>query len=419
MNKINRLLLESNSWFIFTATSAAFITYTSMYGIRQPYKAGTYTDLFLFGISYKVLLVTSQVLGYMLSKFAGIRIIAEMKQKGRLKGIILCNSIALFSLFLFAVTPYPYNFIWMFVNGLPLGLIFGLVFSYLEGRRTTELLSIGLGCSIIISSGFVKTIGKWILQSLSVSEWWMPFITGCIFFLPLLMGGVLLNILPSPNSNDIEHRVERVPMLSIDRKRFFRQFAPGIVLIVITYILLTILRDFRDTFNVEIWQELGYTNASIMTSTEIPVTLGVLLAIGLIMFIQNNRKAFTLIHGLVIGGLFISMISTILFKLKILDAVSWMILTGLGLFMGYILFNTIFFERMIATLQVKSNIGFLMYLADSFGYLASVFIMLYKDFGEKNMQFSMFFSQSMLLFSSLVIFLMIGSVIYFNRILSK
>jgi MFS family permease len=419
MNKVNRLLLDSNGWFIFTAISAAFITYTSMYGIRQPYKAGTYTDLFLFGISYKVILVTSQVFGYMLSKFAGIRIIAEMKQKGRLKGIILCNSIALFSLFLFAVTPYPYNFIWMFVNGLPLGLIFGLVFSYLEGRRTTELLSIGLGCSIIISSGFVKTIGKWILQSLSVSEWWMPFITGCIFFPPLLMGAVLLNILPRPNANDIEHRVERVPMLRIDRKRFFGQFAPGIVLIVITYILLTILRDFRDTFNVEIWQELGYTNASIMTSTEIPVTIGVLITIGLITFIQNNRKAFTLIHGLVIGGLFISMISTFLFNLKILDAVSWMILTGLGLFMGYIVFNTIFFERMIATLQVKSNIGFLMYLADSFGYLASVFIMLYKDFGEKNMQFSMFFSQSMLLFSSLVIILMIGSVIYFNRILSK
>ena len=47
----------------------------------------------------------------------------------------------------------------------------------------------------------------------------------------------------------------------------------------------------------------------------------------------------------------------------------WMQLVGLGLYMGYIPFNCIFFERMIATFKIKGNVGFLIYVADAFGYL--------------------------------------------------
>ncbi|MCX7743098.1 MAG: DUF5690 family protein [Flavobacteriales bacterium] len=386
-----------------------------MYGIRQPFKAGTYNSLELWGISYKVLMVTSQVLGYMLSKFAGIRIISEMKQKGRFKGILLCNAIALLALLFFGITPYPYNFFWMFLNGLPLGLVFGLVFSYLEGRRTTEILSIGLGSSIIISSGYAKTIGKWIIQTYGISEWWMPFITGCIFFIPLIFGCLMLESLPPPNQQDITHRTERVPMAKADRKTFFIRFAPGIILIVCTYILLTILRDFRDTFMVEIWQELGFQNPSLMTSTEIPITIMVLLLIGLITYIPNNQKAFIAIQILIIAGILFSGIITFLFKAQFINPVIWMILTGLGLFIGYILFNTIFFERMIASIQVKSNIGYLMYLADSFGYLGSVIIMVYKDFGNKTMHYKTFFSNAVIIASFIITMMMLFSLGYFTK----
>ncbi|MFX8554498.1 DUF5690 family protein, partial [Acinetobacter baumannii] len=64
------------------------------------------------------------------------------------------------TLFCFAVVPVPYNFIFMFLNGLPLGMIWGLVFSYLEGRTFTDLMGAILATSFIFASGFAKFVGK-------------------------------------------------------------------------------------------------------------------------------------------------------------------------------------------------------------------------------------------------------------------
>ena len=69
----------------------------------------------------------------------------------------------------------------MLLNGLPLGMIWGLVFSYLEGRRQTELLGAGLSVSFIFSSGVVKSVGKVLMQDFGVTQMWMPFLTGLIF----------------------------------------------------------------------------------------------------------------------------------------------------------------------------------------------------------------------------------------------
>jgi len=43
-------------------------------------------------------------------------------------------------LILFPSFPAPWNVAALFFNGLPLGMIWGLVFGYMEGRRTSEAL---------------------------------------------------------------------------------------------------------------------------------------------------------------------------------------------------------------------------------------------------------------------------------------
>ena len=62
-----------------------------------------------------------------------------------------------------------------------------------------------------------------------------------------------------------------------------------------------------------------------------------------------------------------------------------MILIGSGMYMAYMLYHTMLFERWIAMFRYKSNIGYLMYIADAFGYSASVAVMLYKDLGAHNL----------------------------------
>ena len=66
--------LSLSAWCV----AAAFGTYFCMYGFRKPFTAATYDDITFSDLGYKTILVTAQVLGYTVSKFIGIKVIAEM-----------------------------------------------------------------------------------------------------------------------------------------------------------------------------------------------------------------------------------------------------------------------------------------------------------------------------------------------------
>ncbi|MFM7486185.1 MAG: DUF5690 family protein, partial [Cytophagales bacterium] len=101
-------------WFTVYASLSAFLLYTCVYAFRKTFAAATFEGLVFAGISYKVWLVTFQVVGYALSKFIGIKIISELKAHSRSLGILLMVSIAGISWLLFALVPPPYNFIFLF-----------------------------------------------------------------------------------------------------------------------------------------------------------------------------------------------------------------------------------------------------------------------------------------------------------------
>jgi hypothetical protein len=48
---------------------------------------------------------------------------------------------------------------------------------------------------------------------------------------------------------------------------------------------------------------------------------------------------------------------------------TFMVLTGVGLYLPYVAVHTTIFERLIAITRDRGNLGYLMYLADAFGYL--------------------------------------------------
>lgn len=409
------ILQKYKSFFVVYSMIAAFVTYASMYGIRMPYKAATFENYALWGTSYKTILIISQVIGYALSKFIGIKIISEMKPKNRVKSIFLFTGIGLIALFLFGITPYPYNFIWLFFNGLPLGLVFGLVFGFLEGRTTTEILTVGLASSQIVASGYAKSMGKWLMLQFNMSEFWMPFVAGCFFYIILIIGASMLSQIPPPNKEDIECRTERISMNKEKRRKFFKRFSFGLIMLIMIYLVLTILRDFRDGFNVEIWQELGYHGAGIHTSSELPVAICVLLVIAGITLIKKNNFAFWTIHAFIIAGSLLTIISTILYAQRAIGPFIWMICVGAGLFLGYSMYTTILFERLIATFKLKSNAGYVMYLADTAGYLGSVGIMLYREIGQPSMSYLSFFEKSTYIIATITLICAIFSLIYFRK----
>lgn len=399
------------------AALICFLTYASVYAFRKPFTVGAFSsEHHVFGLAYKDALVICQVLGYMFSKFYGIKFIAELAHIGRGKLVLLLLAISWSALLLFALVPSPYNILFLFVNGFPLGIIWGIIFSFAEGRKATDFIGAALAVSFIFSSGFVKSVAKWLLLNFDIAEKWLPFITGLVFMFPVLILVYLLEQIPPPSLDDQKHKVVRVPMNKLQRKLFFKKFSIGIVLLIVVYVFLTIFRDIRDNFAADMWNELGYgNNPGVFTNTEIPVTVFVLLMISAMMLIRNNKKAFIVTHYLIITGFLLAGISSLMFSFGMLDPFLWMSAVGLGLYMGYIPFNCILFDRMIAAFGTAGNVGFLMYVADSFGYMGSVSVIVMKTVLKIKTQWIEIYSTGVIYLSVIGISLTVAAMIYFIK----
>ncbi|CAM2798745.1 hypothetical protein DRF59_05330 [Chryseobacterium flavum] len=365
------------------AAFAAFGVYFCMYGFRKPFTVASFEGLSYLGVDYKILIIIAQAVGYFISKFIGIKFISELKPQKRITYLFIFITIAELALLGFAAVPAPYNIIFMLINGIPLGMIWGIVFSYIEGRKTTEIIGLFLCSSFVVSSGFTKSAGKFLMDTFSVSEFWMPFSTGLVFIIPLIFFGLLLERIPKPSEEDILLKNKRQPLNGSERKALIQQFFVPIVCIIFLYISLTVLRDFRDNFNREIWDGLNFSfDSSIFTLTEIPIAVMVLVVLSFMVRVKNNKKAFAYYHYILFAGILTVGLSTYLFQQEFLSPFLWMTISGLGMYICYIPFNGIYFDRMIAAFEIKGNVGFLIYIVDSFGYLGSVLILLYKNFGS-------------------------------------
>ncbi len=416
MSRITHWLQRTHTTaFSLYAIAASFSTYACMYAFRKPFTVATYDSWEWLGIDYKVLLVIAQVIGYTLSKFIGIKIVSELPSQRRAWTIVVLVALAGLALLGFAVVPAPYNIIFLFLNGLPLGMVWGVVFGYLEGRRTTELLGAGLSVSFIVASGVVKTVGKSLLL-LGVTSFWMPLCTALIFVVPMLVSVYLLNQLPPPSSEDERLRTPRTPMNGSQRRQLLMAFLPGWILLVLAYVLLTAFRDFRDNFMAELWQAWGYgDDAWLFTTTEVPVAVGVLVVLGGLSLVRDHRRALSVYHALIACGFLLVGVSVAALATGYVSPPLGMTLVGLGVYLSYVPFNSILFDRLLAAFRYVGTAGFLIYVADACGYLGSVGILLYKNFGQQELSWLRFFTWSGYAVAGLGLCLMMGSWLYFRH----
>jgi hypothetical protein len=398
-----------------SAALVTFLTYTMVYGFRKGFTICSFEGMQYWGISYKVWLVIIQVLGYASSKFYGIRYIAELQKIGRGKIILLLVGISWTGLLFFALVPAPWNIAFMFINGFPLGMIWGIIFSYVEGRRATDFIGAALSVSFIFSSGFVKTTAGYIQQQFHVSEFWIPFLTGLVFALPLLIAVYFLEKIPAPSEKDLQDRSPREPMAAERRKEFVKMFLPGLIASIGIYVFATMFRDLRDNFMADMLRENGYgMQPAIFTKTELPVTVILLLLMSSMILVRSSIRALVYTHYIIIAGFLITGLSSVLFLEGNMNAIWWLTLTGLGLYTVYIPFNCIFFERLIASFRFPGNVGFLIYVADSFGYIGSVGVLITKEVLKVKLQWTSFYSHGVIALSIAGIGGAILSLIYFG-----
>jgi hypothetical protein len=248
----------------------------ALYAFRKPFSAATFALVpgWTFALDYKIALVIAQVAGYALSKLIGIKVISELDPAKRASAIIVLILLSWAALVLFALIPVPWNVAAMFLNGLPLGMIWGLVFGFMEGRRTSEVLGAVVCASFIVSSGAVKSVGKLLMENWHVSPFWMAAAAGALF-LPLLLLSVLaLSALPPPNALD---------------------------------------------------------EAAIFTASELPVAILALSTLGFIITVRDNTRALMVIHAVIVAGLALLGGSTWAFQAGWLGSCALLIWRNFGL----------------------------------------------------------------------------------------
>ena len=426
--------------FVVVAVLAAFCTYFSMYAFRKPFAAAKFQGETLWGtaIGLKTAIVISQILGYALSKYLGIKFCSEITPGRRARTLVVLIVWAELALVAYGLVPNGWKVVPIFLNGLPLGMVWGLVVWYLEGRRTSDVLLVGLSCSFIVSSGIVKDFGRAMMEGAvatwwthvpvigefiathlgKVSEGWMPAITG-LHFLPMFLASVwLLNQLPRPNARDEEERTRRVPMKGADRLAFIREFLFGMTMLCIAYLFLTAYRDFRDNYQVEILEDLGYpysSNKAIISQAETLVMFGVMAALALLYFVRDNRRGLQATYAIMVCGTLMLGLGTALLQAKMISGFWWMTLTGLGSYLTYVPYNSVLFDRTIASTRATATAVFAIYLADAIGYTGSVGVQLFKDVAWKNASRLVFFQTFTWIMCGVGTVCLLASAYYFER----
>jgi uncharacterized membrane protein YwzB len=249
--------------------------------------------------------------------------------------------------------------------------MWGFLFSYIEGRRLTDILAGCLGVSMVISSGAAKSFGLYVL-SFDVSPFWMPAIIGGIA-MPLLVGiSFLLDKLPEPSVEEKTEKMERTPLNKTQRNALLRKYLLFLVPLLTVNILYTVLRDIKEDFLVDIIKHTDIRLSSFLfVRIDSVVTVLLLIILGSMIKVRDNQHSLVVLLMLMFAGSLVVFLSSLFFESLKTSPVVWLFLQSMGIYTAYLAFQTVFFDRFIACFKIKGNAGFFIYISDFLGYLAS------------------------------------------------
>lgn len=403
----------SDALLILWAGGAALLSYSLVYALRKPYTAASFEGLTFLGSDYKVAVTTIQILGYVIAKFFGIKIISELKKEKRFRFFVSSAILAEAALIGFGILNPPYNVIAMFVNGLSLGCMWGVIFSFIEGRKVTDILASLLGVSMVFSSGVAKSFGLFAMNKMQIDQFWMPAVIGG-FALPLLvLMGYMLKKLPQPTAEDIALRNERVILDGKGRKKLFMKYAPILSLLFIGNFMLLVLRDIKEDFLVNIL-DMSNQSSWLFARIDTIVTLVILGIFALFAFFRNNIKALLWLMTLVIAGCLTMTYVSFFYETLNLPPITWLFIQSLSLYIAYLTFQTIFFDRFIACFRIKGNVGFFIAMIDFIGYLGTVTLLSTKEFLNIELEWFALFNHISCTVGAIcsILFIIAGLLIY-------
>lgn len=397
--------------FVLWAGGTALLSYSLVYALRKPFTAAEFDGLQVAGMDYKIVVSIIQLIGYVCAKMLGIKYISELKPEGRLKFIVGSAALSEVSLVAFGLLPAPYNIFALFFNGLSLGCMWGVIFCFLEGRRTTDILASIMGVSMALSSGVAKSLGLYALNDLGVSEFWMPALVGAVAFPLLCFMGWMMTKFPAPTAADIAARTKRVTLDGRQRWQLFVKFMPLLIMLFGANLLLTVQRDIKEYFIVCII-DVSQVSSWAFAHLDSIATLVLLGVFALLSAVGNHLRALCLI--LIMSAIGMGTIAFLGAEAGSLNmpVTAWLFLQTLCIDIAYLSFQTIFFERFIACFKVQGNVGFFIITIDFIGYLGTLCLLLFKEFQAPHIDWTSFYNGMSVYIGVACCLAFAGSIIY-------
>lgn len=397
--------------FVLWAGGTALLSYSLVYALRKPFTAAEFEGLQVAGMDYKIAVSIIQLLGYVSAKLLGIKLISELRPEGRLRFIVGSAALSELSLLAFGLLPMPYNIVALYFNGLSLGCMWGVIFSFLEGRRTTDILASIMGVSMALSSGVAKSLGLYALHDLHVSEFWMPALIGAFAFPLLCLMGWMMTKFPRPTAEDIASRSERVTLDGHQRWALFRRFMPVLILLFGANLLLTVQRDVKEDFIVCII-DVSTISSWAFAQIDSIATLVLLATFALLSTTYNHLKVLCVLLILSIAGMWTLAVVAANYEEFHLPVTIWLFLQSLCLDMAYLSFQTIFFERFIACFKIRGNVGFFIITIDFVGYMGTLALLVFKELHASHVDWTVFYNNMSVIIGVVCCLAFVGSLIY-------
>ena len=396
------------------AGGTALLSYSLVYALRKPFTAAEFEGLSVWGMDYKIAVSIVQLLGYVTAKFLGIKFISELRPEGRLKFIVGSAALSEASLLAFGLLPVPYNIAALFFNGLSLGCMWGVIFSFLEGRRTTDILASIMGVSMALSSGVAKSLGLYAMHDLHVSEFWMPALIGAVAFPLLCFTGWMMTRFPRPTAADIAARTERVTLNGHERRDLFMRFMPVLLMLFVANLLITVMRDIKEDFIVCII-DVSTISAWTFAHVDTIATLIMLFVFALLAMVKNHATVLTALLLLSTLGMGTLAYVGANYGTLSMSTTTWLFLQSLCIDVAYLGFQTIFFERFIACFKIRGNVGFFITTIDFVGYAGTVALLVFKEYWLTGIDWSAFYNHMNLYIGLICCLAFVGSASYIMR----
>ena len=404
----------SNALFIVWAGGAALVSYALVYALRKPFTAATFDGLEFLGMDYKTATSIVQIAGYVLSKLLGIKLVSELQRRHRLPFLIGSVAMAELSLLAFGLVPVPWNIVALFFNGLSLGCMWGVIFSYLEGRRLSGVLASVMGMSIACSSALAKSAGLYLIRDLGVDPFWMPAVIGGVAFVLLVVLAFALNALPDPSAEDRAACAERVPMDGRQRRQIFLRFAPLLTMLFAANLFVTVIRDIKEDFLVNI-VDTSQLSAWAFSGVDAVVTAIILLLFLAVSLIRSHLNVLCTLLVLVLVSMFALVYVAWNYDWLALSPLAWLFVQSLGVYTAFLSFQTLFFERFVACYHIRGNVGFFIVTIDFIGYVGTVGVLVFKELFAGEFDWLAFYNSMVVWLGLASCLLFAGSLLWLAR----